>query len=63
MGQRGRRGDPLGLVLVVAALAFGVHVLASPAGPTGAREAAWLQAASRAVVVALLAWHWWRLAH
>ena len=63
MAQRGRKGDPLGLALVVAALAFGIHVLASRAGPTAAPEAAGLQAALWAVVVALLAWHWWRLAH
>ena len=58
MDRRRRTVDALGVALVVAALAFGVHVLAGSAGLTVAREAAVLQRALWAVVVALLVWHW-----
>ena len=58
MDRHRRTVDALGLALVVAALAFGIHVLASYGGLTVAREAAVLQRALWAVVVALLLWHW-----
>ena len=57
-GQR-HTPDVLGLALVVAALAFGVHILASHAGLTVARPAAFLQAALWGVVTGLVLWHWW----
>jgi hypothetical protein len=59
MNRAARAGDPLALALLVAALAFLVHVLAAPAGLTVARQAAVLQAALWGVVVGLVAWHWW----
>ena len=60
MGRPGRTVDALALALLVAALAFGVHVLAARAGLTVARPAAFLQAALWGVVVGLVVWHWWR---
>ena len=60
MDRDGRRGDPLALALLVAGLAFLVHVLAAHAGLTVARQAAFLQAALWGVVVGLVEWHWWR---
>jgi hypothetical protein len=51
---------------VVAALAFGGHVLAAHAGRAVARPAAVLQAALWRVVVDLVGWqwwHWWRRFH
>ena len=59
MGRPGKTVDALGLALLVAALAFGVHVLAVPAGVTVARPAAFLQAALWGVVLGLVLWHWW----
>ena len=59
MNRAGPTGDPLALALLVAALAFLVHVLAAPAGLTVARQAAVLQAALWGVVVGLVAWHGW----
>jgi hypothetical protein len=59
MGRYGRKGDALAAALLVAALAFWVHVLAEPAGLTVARQAAFLQAALWGVVAGLLLWHWW----
>ena len=59
MDRHGRTGDPLALALLVAALAFLVHVLAAHAGLTVARQAAFLQAALWGVVVGLVVWHWW----
>ena len=56
---RERGGDALALALLVAALAFGVHVLAAPAGVTIARQAAFLQTVLWGVVAGLLLWHWW----
>jgi hypothetical protein len=61
MGRPGQTVDALALALLVAALAFGVHVLAAPAGLTVARPAALLQAALWGVVVGLVAWHGWSL--
>jgi hypothetical protein len=52
--------DALAVALLVAALAFGVYVLARAAGLTVARPAAFLQAALWGVVVGLVVWHWWR---
>ena len=62
MDRHRRTVDALGLALVVAALAFGIHVLASHSGLTVAREAAMLQRMLWAVVVALLVWHGWQFA-
>ena len=62
MDRHRRTVDALGLALVIAALAFGVHVLASHGGLTVAREAAMLQRTLWAVVAALLVWHGWQLA-
>jgi hypothetical protein len=59
MDRPERAVDALALALLVAALAFGVHVLAAPAGLTVARPAAFLQAALWGVVVGLVVWHWW----
>ena len=58
MDRRRRTVDALGVALVVAALAFGVHVLAGEGGLTVARDAAVLQRALWAVVVVLVVWHW-----
>jgi hypothetical protein len=61
MARPGQSMDALALALLVAALAFGVHVLAAHAGLTVARQAAVLQAALWGVVAGLLVWHsWWR---
>jgi hypothetical protein len=59
MDRPERTVDALALALLVAALAFGAHVLAAHAGLTVARPAAVLQAALWGVVVALVVWHWW----
>jgi hypothetical protein len=61
MNPAGRDRDALGLALVVAAVAFAVNVLASHAGLTVARQAAFLQAALWGVVLALVVWHCWRI--
>ena len=66
MERNGRNGgglDALAYALLVAALAFGVHVLTRSAGLTVARPAAFLQAALWGVVVALVVWHWWQTLH
>jgi hypothetical protein len=61
MGRPGKTVDALGLALLVAALAFGVHVLAAHAGLAVARQASVLQAALWGVVAGLVVWHsWWR---
>ena len=59
----GQTVDALALALLVAALAFGVHVLTRSAGLTVARPAAFLQAARWGVMVALVVWHWWWTLH
>jgi hypothetical protein len=59
MGRPGKTVDALALALLVAALAFGVHVLAAHAGLTVARQAAVLQAALWGVVAGLVVWHYW----
>ena len=57
--HRGERdGGALAIALVLAAVAFGVAGLAARAAPAGGGEAALLQGALWAVVVALLVWHW-----
>ena len=61
MARPGPPVDALALALLVAGLAFLVHVLAAPAGLTVARQAAVLQAALWGVVAGLVGWHsWWR---
>jgi hypothetical protein len=62
MDRYGRDTDALALAMMVAALAYAVHVLAGPAGVTVARQAAFLQAALWGVVLGLLVWHWGRVA-
>ena len=57
-GRDGGGLDALAFALLVAALAFGVHVLSRSAGLPVVRPAAFLQAA-RWGVVALVGWHWW----
>ena len=59
----GRTVDALAVTLLMAALAFGVHVLTRAAGLTVARPVAFLQAALWGVVVALVVWHCWRTLH
>jgi hypothetical protein len=56
MDRHRRTVDALGLALVAAALAFGVHGPASSGGLTVAREAAVLQCVLWAVAVVLLVW-------